>query len=205
MQNDFSRLKEKYGMNITGIVHVGAHYGDEIPEYLLNGVKNIVCFEPLKQNLLILRRKESDIVKIFPFALGNEEKNVIMHISSNKAKSSSVLRPKKHLIRHPRTKFIGTEEVSMKKMISFKSEVQGCNYLCLDVQGFEYEVLLGAQDLIAQFDYMYVEVNRDETYENNHLIGDIDVLLSKHHFVRVETIWEGGIWGNALYIKSGKS
>ena len=117
MSDEFSRLKKKYGMNITGIVHVGAHYGDEIPEYLSNNIKKIVCFEPLKRNLLVLKRQESDFVKIFPFALGNKEKNVVMYISSNKAKSSSILRPKKHLIRHPRTKFIGKEEVSMKKMI----------------------------------------------------------------------------------------
>lgn len=189
-------------MKIAGIVHVGAHYGDEIPEYLLSNVKNIICFEPLKRNLDILNKKASDFVKVFPFALGNEEKNVVMYISSNKAKSSSVLKPKKHLIRHPRTKFIDTEEVSMKKLISFKDKIRGCNYLCLDVQGYEYEVLLGGEDLIKQFDYMYIEVNRDETYENNHLITDIDILLFKYHFLRVETNWEGDIWGNALYINS---
>ena len=47
---DFNYIKDKYNLDITGIVHVGAHYGEEIPSYLEQGIKKIVCFEPLIEN-----------------------------------------------------------------------------------------------------------------------------------------------------------
>ena len=30
----FSNLKMKYDMNIKGIIHIGAHYGEEIVDYI---------------------------------------------------------------------------------------------------------------------------------------------------------------------------
>jgi hypothetical protein len=38
-------------MNIRGIIHIGGHYGEEIQEYVDNGIKDIVVFEPLTKNL----------------------------------------------------------------------------------------------------------------------------------------------------------
>ena len=31
-------------MNIKGIIHVGAHYGEELSEYVKNGIQDIVVF-----------------------------------------------------------------------------------------------------------------------------------------------------------------
>lgn len=188
-------------MNIRGIIHVGAHYGEEIPTYLAAGIKKIICFEPLEQNLEVLRKNTSNIVKIYPYALGDIEKVVEMYVSNNQAQSSSVLKPKKHLKNHRHVKFTNIAKVEMKTMSSFKQDMEDCNYLSIDVQGYEYEVLLGGLDLLNQFDYIYCEVNRDETYEGNKLVQDLDMLLSKYNFRRVETSWDGGIWGDALYIK----
>ena len=51
-------------------------------------------------------------------------------------------------------------------------------------------------------DYVFTEVNQDEVYENNANILDLDSYLSRWNFTRVETTWEGGVWGDALYIKN---
>ena len=42
----FSNLKRKYNMDIKGIIHIGAHYGEEIVDYIDEGIQNIVVFEP---------------------------------------------------------------------------------------------------------------------------------------------------------------
>ena len=34
----FSDLKNKYQMNIKGIIHIGGHYGEEIADYVNEGV-----------------------------------------------------------------------------------------------------------------------------------------------------------------------
>lgn len=198
---DFNLIKNKYQMNITGVVHVGAHYGEEIKSYLDSGINKVVCFEPLEQNLNVLRQYESEKVIIFPYALGEEEKKVKMFISNNEAQSSSILVPKKHLQQHPDILFLDTNQVEMKKLNSFKEEISGCNYMSIDVQGYEYQVFLGGDEVMNQFDYVYCEVNRDETYENNYLVADIDELFKKYNLIRCETSWDGNIWGDALYVK----
>jgi FkbM family methyltransferase len=198
---DFDYIKSKYDMNINGVVHIGAHFGQEIQSYLEDGAEKVVCFEPLSKNLEVLRKQESDKVKVFPYALGEEEKSVMMFVSNNDRQSSSVLAPKKHLDQHPGVLFLETEVVNMKTLNSFADDILGCNYMSIDVQGYEYQVFLGGSEVLGQFDYIYCEVNRDETYENNHLVTEIDELLHSYGLVRCETSWDGNIWGDALYIK----
>ena len=50
----FTNLHNKYKMDIKGIVHIGAHYGEEIQEYVDNGIQKITVFEPLSKNFEVL-------------------------------------------------------------------------------------------------------------------------------------------------------
>jgi len=198
---NFLKLKNKYKMDVRGVVHIGAHHGEEIPTYNEYSHGKIICFEPLKSNLEVLKYYESDKVKVFPYALGDKEYVAVMNISSNELASSSLLQPAKHLEIYPNIKFELKEVVQVKKLNSFKDEISGCNYMSIDVQGYEYEVFCGASDVLSDFDYIYTEVNRDETYSGNKMIEDIDAKLLSHGFIRVETKWDGIIWGDAFYIK----
>jgi FkbM family methyltransferase len=199
-------LCDKYNLDLNGIVHVGAHQGQEIDEYLSMGAKKIILFEPTERNFSILKQKESENVKCFQYAIGEEEKQIEMFLASNEGQSSSVLEPKNHLQQAPSVVFEGKELVFMKKLSSFEKEIKNCDCLCIDVQGYEYQVLVGAEKLLNQFNYVFLEVNRGETYKNNHMIEDLDALLSEHFFERVETyFFDGCDWGDAFYIKSKKN
>jgi len=46
----FTRMVNKYNMDIKGIIHIGAHHGQEIEEYIDNGVQDILMFEPVSHN-----------------------------------------------------------------------------------------------------------------------------------------------------------
>jgi viroplasmin and RNaseH domain-containing protein len=56
-------------------------------------------------------------------------------------------------------------------------------------------------ETLKHVDYVYCEVNRDEVYENNAYIEELDEFLSEYEMDRVETDWSGGIWGDALYVR----
>jgi FkbM family methyltransferase len=203
----FKNLIEKYQINVSGIIHIGAHYGTEVSDYVNFGIDNIVLFEPLEKNFDILKENIKDLnadIDAYCCALGNDNKKIIMNISSNEAQSSSILSPKVHLTAHPEVIFDGTEEVQMRKLDDF--DFNNCNMLVIDVQGYELEVLKGATKTLNDIKYIYCEVNRDEVYENNAYIEDIDKFLLLHRFNRVETQWYyTEVWGDAFYIKSKTS
>ena len=67
---------------------------------------------------------------------------------------------------------------------------------------YELEVLKGGTRTLEHVHYVYCEVNRDEVYENNAYVEEIDEFLSDYGMERVETDWAGDIWGDALYIKT---
>jgi FkbM family methyltransferase len=198
---------EKYKLNVSGIIHIGGHYGNEIEKYKSYNVNDIVLFEPLSSNFSILDEKVKNIggnIIAHQVALGNDNRKVVMNISSNEAQSSSILTPKVHLTAHPEVSFNGTEEVEMKKLDDYN--YKDYNMMIVDVQGYELEVLRGASQTLNNVDYIYCEVNRDEVYEGNARVEEIDDFLSTYGFKRVETQWYyTEVWGDALYMKEKKS
>ena len=198
----FTALKRKYNMNIKGIIHVGAHYGEELSEYVSNGIQDIILFEPISENFDILSDKVKDLnanIEGHQVALGSERGEFTMYVSDNEKQSSSILKPKVHLTHHPHVKFPSTETVEVHLLDDYDSK--DYNFINMDVQGYELEVLKGGTKTLEHVDYVYCEVNRDEVYENNAMIEDLDEFLSSYNMKRVETDWAGGIWGDALYIR----
>jgi FkbM family methyltransferase len=191
-------------MNIKGIIHIGAHHGQEVEDYINSGIQDIIMFEPLSYNFEVLEKNLRDAnanISAHQVALGNEEKMVSMYLSDNEQMSSSILKPKKHLQNHPTVHFNGVEEVEMKRLDSFSEETSNFNFINMDVQGYELEVLKGGAETLNHVDYVYCEVNRDEVYENNAYIEELDDYLANYNMERVETDWSGGIWGDALYVR----
>lgn len=190
-------------MNIRGVIHIGAHYGEEVPEYIKNGISEIHLFEPLSENYKILRNNLQDLkinLTTHNCALGNKNERVTMFVSDNERQSSSILSPKDHLTHHPNVRFPTTEEVLVTTLDS--QEIENCNFINMDVQGYELEVLRGATKTLEHVDYVYCEVNRAEVYENNAFVEEIDEFLLQYDMIRVETDWAGEIWGDALYVRT---
>ena len=191
-------------MIIKGAIHIGAHYGEELEDYIEEGIQDILLFEPLEENFYIVEKKAKDLnanIEGYQVALGTQrEGTTTMYVSDNEAQSSSILKPKVHLTHHPHVKFPTTEEVELATLDQYNCH--DYNFINMDVQGYELEVLKGATKTLKQIDYVYCEVNRDEVYENNAYVEEIDEFLAGYGMERVETDWAGDIWGDALYIKT---
>ena len=123
---NFGELIGKYKLDINGVIHIGAHYGDEVFEYVKQGIQNITLFEPLSKNFDILEQNLQNInanVNAYQVALGREEGIAKMYISSNDAQSSSLLKPKEHLNQYTYITFEESEEeVEVKTLDSFNIE-----------------------------------------------------------------------------------
>ena len=198
----FTALKRKYKMDIKGIIHVGGHYGEEISEYVQNGIQDIIIFEPISENFDILSERVQDLnanIAGYQVALGSERGEFTMYVSDNEKQSSSLLKPKVHLTHHPHVKFPSKETVEVHLLDDYDCDTG--NFINMDVQGFELEVLKGGKKTLEHVDYVYCEVNRDEVYENNAFVEELDEFLGEYGMKRVETDWAGEIWGDALYIR----
>lgn len=200
---NFIELIKKYNLNVKGIIHIGGHYGQEYDVYKALNIP-IIFFEPLSNNYHVLRDrvKNDDNVQTFQCALGNENKKVIMNVeTANNSQSSSILKPKKHLEQYPHITFDYTEEVHMFRLDDIDIGEKKYNFMNIDVQGYELEVLKGSIELLKTVDYIMSEVNNDEVYENCAKVEELDQFLNQFGFERVETSWVGEIWGDAFYIK----
>ena len=75
------------------------------------------------------------------------------------------------------------------------------NFFAFDIQGAELLALTGAGDILEHVDYIYIEVNTKELYENCALLDDIDSYLSKFNFIRQNILMTEHGWGDAFYVK----
>ena len=200
---DFNNIYEKYNLNVKGVIHIGAHHGQEDYFYQNKKINNIMYFEPLSDNFRIL---ESNVPKnrvLHNLALGNEEKNISMYVERvNRGMSSSILKPQLHLTQYPHIVFNEVEEVRMTKLDNVDFNRNDYNFINIDVQGYELEVFKGGYNFLNSIDYIMSEVNREELYKDCARIEQLDEFLSNYGFERVETYWAGGSWGDAFYIKN---
>ena len=201
----FEQMKNHYNMNITGILHVGGHWGEESSSYNALGIKNVIFFEPLKRSYDVCKQNvEQYGYRVINTALGTEEKTVEMYTETkNQGQSSSILKPLLHVQQYPDIVFDGKELVEMTTLDSFMETVpEEFNFINMDVQGYELMVLKGSTKTLENIDYIYCEVNRAELYEECAQIEELDEYLKTCGFVRELTNWAGGTWGDALYIRS---
>ena len=107
---------------------------------------------------------------------------------------------------HPHITFGSEEWIKIECLDQFlprnQIDVTGYNFLNIDVQGYELEVLTGATKALSNIDAMIVEVNRDEMYEGCPMIQDIDDFLQGYKFTRELTYWQSTSWGDALYVRA---
>jgi FkbM family methyltransferase len=189
----------------TGIIHVGAHHGQEYDHYIQCGFEKIIFIEPQKEVFKILAAKFDGMpgVELYNFACGSKAQEVAaMYCEDvNQGQSSSLLKPDAHLWQHPEIKFNRMENVSIFPLDFINTS--GCNVLMMDVQGFELEVLKGADNVLKNVDVVYTEVNRISMYEDCAHIGEMDAYLSQYGFQRKEVKWAHVNlgWGDAIYLK----
>ena len=194
------------GFHIKGVLHIGAHFGQEVQEYKSRGIKSIL-FEPHPHTFSVLKEKwgEDESVCLVNKALGRDSRTATMFCeTANQGMSSSLLKPKKHLQRYPHITFDSKVEVEQTTLDDYMSSVvnrNDYNFINIDVQGYELEVLSGAKETLLNIDHIVSEVNWEELYEGCVQIGDLDRYLADFGFSRVALAPTNSGWSDALYSK----
>lgn len=202
---DIKQFVKAFNVPLRGVFHVGAHYGQEMTVYEELGITQVVMFEPSKKNFDILVERVGSRANLVNLGLGSKNEFLDLNIEeNNQGMSNSVLAPKLHKEQYPHIEFTQTERVEISTLDSWiekNNSIFTHNILVMDVQGYEFEVLLGAVNTIQKIDIIVTEVNRAELYENCAFVTEMDVFLRYYGFRRVTTNWVGNTWGDAIYVR----
>lgn len=199
-----------------GVLHLGAHKGEEVDYYLNVGFKKIILIEAnpslcyqmkrmfeFKKNILVYNYAVCDQVGSTDF---------FIHESRTGVESSSILKMDKF------DKIVSSLKTSKKIIVPCCTidslvmdnhiDLSLYNVLVSDIQGADYLALKGAKNSICSFDAVIIEVQCVNLYENFISETMIDQLMEDygfykdfviyHELYRGETYFPA--WGEAIYI-----
>ena len=190
-----------------GVIHIGAHEGQELSDYLAMGVERILYIEA---NPAVFERLQKKVIN-YPSvqavccAIGKENGTVTLHITSMD-QSSSILPLKRSSEIYPMIQETEQITVPCKTLDSLLEELNlnpvEFNILNIDIQGAELLALQGATQTLKYIEAINTEVNYEELYAECALIDEIDSFLETYDFERVATTTPyHPSWGDAFYAK----
>lgn len=191
------------------IIDAGAHIGDDSVEMArLYPKSKIYAFEPVPGIYKRLLENTSKYKRItcYPLALSNNTGEQVMYVSSGGSDgSSSLMQPKDHLKDHPDVYF--EEEIKVKTLTlddwASQQQVEQVDFLWLDMQGYELEVLKASSVIFPKVKVVHMEVSTRSTYEGVPLYGEVkEWMLSKGFKIEVEAIPAGWDMGNVLFVRN---
>lgn len=200
-------LVNKYVIDLNGILHVGAHLGEEGPAYRTCGANKVWWVEgdpdTCKRLRNIVSNFSNENYAIEAVVADEEGKELTFNIANN-GQSSSVLELGLHKQFHPEVHYEGKRTVyatTIDNIVSGYNVI--ADFLNLDLQGAELLALQGAKEYLAGCRYIYTEVNDREVYKGCALLPELDAYLDEFGFERVETLMTHAHWGDAFYIRRG--
>ena len=196
-----------YGVKPNGLVHVGAHLAEEYQEYERSGILGsgkCIWVEPQPDKAAQLRKLFEESPKhevIEALAWSQSGLNLTLKVT-NRSASSSVFEMDEHRELYPTIEVTNEIELKSVRLEDVLPKDSSFNFLVLDVQGAELEVLLGLGFLLGQVNWIYTEVSRKNLYSEGVLYPELNEFLEREGFKRRFVEWDRRAgWGNALYIR----
>jgi FkbM family methyltransferase len=200
----------RHDLRITGVIHVGAHLGEEAPDYAAAGIPTVWWVEG---NPDIIPALEANVARyghrvICAVVSEFDDEEVTFNVTNYESLSSSILQFGTHRQVSPDVHWVEHKKLRTKTLdrIVRDNGISGCNFLNMDLQGAELLALRGGEELLRSIDYIFTEINVDELYIGCARLPQLDDYLARAGFARVaiqmagsETNWVG--WGDALYIR----
>lgn len=146
----------------------------------------VISFEPLSGPAEIFRRVFSgdDQVVLHESAIGPAPMMQKMHVSARDDSSSLLPISSVQTTMFPGTGEVATTEVRVGPLEEFvnSQDLRPEAMLKLDVQGFEYEALIGCESMLPHFHWVYCECSFVELYSGQKLVSDVIEWLSQKGF-----------------------
>ena len=175
--------------NIDLIIDVGANTGQYATSLReLSYSDRIISFEPLSSayEKLVQKSKKDPLWEIAPrTAIGDHDGEITINIANNSVSSSVLEMLDSHAKAAPDSVYINSETVRLSRLDSiakdYISKYQSkSTFLKIDVQGFEREVIEGANDILPLIKGLQLELSLVPLYKDQVLFEEmLDILKNK--------------------------
>ena len=196
--------KNKYN-NFKILIDIGAHKGESIKLFSKNFIiKKIISFEASPINFEYLKKKIKDNklgynnteIVLENTALGAEDK-IIEFNQFNESSSSTIKEIDKESKYYKRKfrliNFLNNKETYQKIKIKIsklkdyieKNNIKKIDFMKIDTEGYEFEILLGLENKIKLVDIIMFEHHYDNMIKKGYTFEDINKLLIKNNFNKI--------------------
>ncbi len=172
---------------LRSVVDIGANKGQfALAVRRWAPMAQVTAIEPLAGPAELFRRvfAGDEKVTLHQAAIGPAATTQVMHVSAREDSSSLLPIAAAQVEMFPGTAEVATTEVRVAPLDAFltPADIAAPALLKLDVQGYEYEALLGCTSLLPAFDRIYCECSYVELYAGQKLADDIVAWLAEHGF-----------------------
>lgn len=199
----YTDLRQMLIARSAGVLHIGAHVGQEASTYATAG-KKVLWVEaiPDVHKALVANLTPFSDQRSLNALLGDEEKLVTFHLAENRGESSSLFQFSKSS--RFGVRMSGVLQLQMRRLDSIltpRDIRESYSHWVVDVQGAELLVLKGAGLLLNECISLDVEVSTYETYEGGAQLDQITKHLVEFGFIPV---WKfnPNSHGNLLFIRA---
>jgi 2-O-methyltransferase len=188
------------------ILEAGAHIGKDTVEMArVWPTGTIHAFEPVPSLFKKLENGTKNLknVHCYQLALGDKQGTEIMHVSSGASDgSSSLLPPKEHLNIFPTVYFDNKIQVTTITLDGWaeSNNIQKIDFMWLDLQGMELNVLKSGKNILRTVTAIYTEVSNVEAYKEQTMYSDLIEWLASNGFRIEREVAENGN-GNVFLIR----
>ena len=165
MQTRITEMRERYPLGEIQdalVIDIGAHVG-EFALACVDSAKKIICFEPdsYVREALLANTKSSENIHVYPFALSDKNEEADFYISTEQADSSLFIPDRYTEIKSVTTKRLDDLNIDF-------SEDYSRVVLKMDAEGFEPEVLIGAESILQHINQVAIDVSPERSDEDTY-------------------------------------
>lgn len=203
-------------VKLRGIIHVGAHRGEEVFDYEKLGAQQIIWIEPnpdvFEEMKVFLTKARTRVEsKAFKYAASNVDHQIADfniyygpdagYLRGNKGCSSLLQANGRFIDWYQKT--IQVETITIDTLIyENQFNYQDFDLLNMDVQGAEMLVLQGSNKVLENVKYITTEATwNNPDYYGNVMYHDLKLYLESRGFVEKQIMNHTKDWGDVLLVK----